>query len=623
EAAAGNRISAIVVEDDKVAVECIRYLKDNKFGSATFLPLNKIKGEDNIENKEILKKQGVHGLCSKLVDYDKKFEKVFSWVFGSTIVVEDIETARKIGIGKARMVTIDGDLAESSGAMHGGFKQKKEGTGFREAEATKDIDKLIEERETSLKTIKNLENKRAANEERINHLRNEKGNIEAEILTKEKILHLEVGDLGINKKLKEELNEQFKVAEKKLEEVVEKVTELTRETAQLKLKKQQFRDQMMQVRNPKVLAEMNAFEEKKNNISQQLMEIEVQTKATNDRIREIITPEAENIQKILKQQEKEYEYFKQEIKRLEDEIKNKEKDLKEKEKTEKELYAQFRDVFSKRNKLNDEINARELKIGEINDRGRKIEIETNTFSLERAKLAAELSGLEAEFEQYKGTRILENKSEQDVKSEIDKFEKMVAQIGNVNMKALEIYEQVENEYKLLLEKKAKLAKEKQDVINMMQEIEIKKKELFFKTFETVNETFKMFFNQLSTKGEAFLEIENQENPFEAGVEIKVRLSGQKFLDIRSLSGGEKTMTALAFIFAIQEHDPASFYILDEVDAALDKHNSEKLAKLVRKYCDRAQYIIISHNDSIISEADNLYGVAMNEHGITNVTTLKI
>ena len=105
--------------------------------------------------------------------------------------------------------------------------------------------------------------------------------------------------------------------------------------------------------------------------------------------------------------------------------------------------------------------------------------------------------------------------------------------------------------------------------------------------------------------------------------IKVRLTGKKFMDIRSLSGGEKTMTALAFLFAVQEHNPAPFYVLDEVDAALDKRNSESLARLVKDYGDRAQYLIISHNDGIISEADTLYGVSMNQHGISKVLSLKI
>jgi chromosome segregation protein len=182
---------------------------------------------------------------------------------------------------------------------------------------------------------------------------------------------------------------------------------------------------------------------------------------------------------------------------------------------------------------------------------------------------------------------------------------------------------VYKEYERLLEKKEILGKEKEDVLKLIEEIESSKKAIFMKTFAVVNDIFKDFFSRLTGKGQAYLELENQESPFEAGVEIKVKLSAKKFMDIKSLSGGEKTLTALAFIFAIQEHDPASFYIMDEVDAALDKHNSEKLAQLIRSYCDRAQYIVISHNDAVISEASNLYGISMNEDGISNVTSLEL
>ena len=130
---------------------------------------------------------------------------------------------------------------------------------------------------------------------------------------------------------------------------------------------------------------------------------------------------------------------------------------------------------------------------------------------------------------------------------------------------------------------------------------------------------------LSTKGgDAELVMENLENPFEAGVRINVKIGTSKFLDIRSLSGGEKTMAALAFIFSIQEYEPASFYVLDEVDAALDKHNSDKLAKLIREYSNKAQYIMISHNDTVITESDTIYGVSMNPaDGTSRIVSLKI
>ena len=196
-------------------------------------------------------------------------------------------------------------------------------------------------------------------------------------------------------------------------------------------------------------------------------------------------------------------------------------------------------------------------------------------------------------------------------------------MGAVNMKALEIYDRVEHEHKALQEKKEELRKEREDVLVMINEIDSKKKELFMGTFEVLNANFQKIFSTLSTKGEAYLDLEDPNDPFAAGLDIKVRLTGKRFLDIRSLSGGEKTLTALAFLFAVQEHEPASFYILDEVDAALDKRNSEKLAALIRSYTHKAQYIVVSHNDGVISEADILYGISMNEHGMSKVTTLKI
>ena len=253
---------------------------------------------------------------------------------------------------------------------------------------------------------------------------------------------------------------------------------------------------------------------------------------------------------------------------------------------------------------------------------RKLEQKMNLISIDNARVRAELAALEEEFRQYESVEIL-NKEEEELRKEINQFERMVQDIGNVNLRALEIYEAVEREYNILMEKKEKLSSEKQDVLVMINEIESKKTELFLKTLEVVTKDFKEIFSALSTKGAVELELENQEKPFEGGLMIKVRLTGSKFLDIKSLSGGEKTMTALAFIFAIQEHDPASFYVFDEVDAALDKKNSEQLSKLIAKYADKAQYVVVSHNDGIISNADNLYGVSMDEHGMSKVVSLKI
>jgi len=311
------------------------------------------------------------------------------------------------------------------------------------------------------------------------------------------------------------------------------------------------------------------------------------------------------------------------LKNLTDIVKEKNYKLKKKEEAAQDFNAKYKGLFRKQSDIDQEI---QKNLGTMNNRqddSRKVEVRVNTLSLKLAELQSILSGLNLDFQQYEGIKLDLSKNEDQFKYEIRKFENMREQIGSVNMRALEIYEEVEKQYNTLVEKKDMLGKEKEDVLKMMNEIESKKKDLFMKIFDVVNETFKKFFSMLTTKGDANLIIENEENPFEAGVRINVKITGSKFLDIRSLSGGEKTLTALAFIFAIQEHEPASFYVLDEVDAALDKHNSEKFARLIRQYSDKAQYLIMSHNDAVISEADSLYGVSMNEHGISQVVSLRV
>ena len=143
-----------------------------------------------------------------------------------------------------------------------------------------------------------------------------------------------------------------------------------------------------------------------------------------------------------------------------------------------------------------------------------------------------------------------------------------------------------------------------------------------RTFRDLNELFSRNFMQLSSKGHAFLELENKEDPFAAGINIIIKVGQGKYFDINSLSGGEQTLVALSLIFAIQEYKPYSFYIFDEIDAALDKRNSERLASLIKKHMSTGQYIVVTHNDALISESSNLYGVSMQE-GVSKVLSLEV
>ncbi len=624
EIAAAQKIHSIVVDDDKTAANAIKFLKQGRFGFATFLPLNKIKpAPQKDELKKLSKEKGVYGFAIDLLDFDVKFKNIFSHVFGNTLVVEDIETARRIGIGAARMVTLDGDICEHTGAMTGGFRQKKTGS-FKE----KEIEGKLEDARNNIKEFESalgeLEDSRKENEEKITRLRELKANVEGEIIKQEKSLHLDVGDLEATRNYKEELSKTITQISKDLEKLEEDITIQTKSLTDLKIEKQTIRNKITELRNPRVLAELNAFEEKRKQLDQEKTRIDADQKNIDVQLTDILGRDSENMQKLLKDMEKEDGAFVKEIEDLDKFAVSQQEELDKKEKEQAQFFSQFKGLFEKRNKLSDEVNGKETKILGVEENSRKEELSLNTLSIEEARVKAEVAGITAEFEQYSGVELNMEKPEEQLKKEINDFERMMVNIGNVNMRALEIYETVEKEYGGLLDKKNVLLREKDDVVRLMNEIESSKKDLFMRSLDAVDGQFRRIFGQLTTKGEAYLELENKQEPFAEGLRINVKITGNKFLDIRSLSGGEKTMTALAFLFAIQEHEPATFYILDEVDAALDKHNSEKLAKLIRSYCTKAQYVVISHNDAIISEADILYGVSMNqEAGLSNVVSLRM
>jgi len=625
EIAAGPKLRSIVVGDDKTAENCISFLKEKKLGIATFLPLNKIKPSSLDSNaKAAASAQGVHGFASDLVTYEPKFKNVFSYVFGNTLVVDNIAVARRVGIGTVRMTSLEGDLVETSGAMQGGYRERnKGGLGFQEKEVVENIKQTEAAFADTQRLVSVLQEKRNEIEKNITRLREFKANLEGDIITKEKSLHLDSEDLDVSKKVKQELASQAKAFDTQLEELQRLISACNKDFANAKIKKQQLRDAITQLRNPLLIAELNTFEQKKTEFKQKIMELEGSVRNIAMQVTNILAPEKENIQKILKQHEKEQTEFTKEISDLQDTIKKQDTDLKEKERIQKEFYGAFKDLFKHRDVLNEELQKIENTIIVAEEQVRSVEQKKNAISIEHARVGAETAVMEEEFKQYATLELYTDKTEEALKKEIWEFERMVERLGNVNLKALEIYAKVESEYTSLVDKKNSLAKEKDEIFVMMNEIETKKKEMFLNTFTVVNQHFQNMFMAISTKGQAFLEIEDEGNIFNAGVSIKVRITGKKFMDIRSLSGGEKTMTALAFIFAIQEHDPASFYIFDEVDAALDKMNSDKLAKLIRSYSDRAQYIIISHNDGIISEADTLYGVSMTQDNMSKVVSLKV
>ena len=611
EVTAGPRINSIIVDDDQVASDCIKYLKENKLGIATFLPLNKIKPRTIIYSK----KEGIEDLAVNLIEFNQKYKNAFQYLFGSTLIVKDIQSARKLGIGSQRMVTIDGDLLDQSGAMIGGYRERRL-QHFME----KDTEKDIQSKETEINKLKSLivhlEERRSKTENELLSLKETRANTEFEVIKLEKTIGIKIDTTELLENQKS-LNSELKNIN--LKEIESQILNKQKEINKIKENKLKLKEKL---KDPSVSREFEDLENKKTKIKEKTIELRGEINNIDAQIKTIYIPENEKINKIIKQQDIDNEKFFNEFNSLIEMIKSRTEELKQKEKKEKDSYTNFKNLAVKRNKLNENIQKIETDIIRNEEKGRAAEQRNNSISIDRAKIVAEIEAANKEFEQYKDGIIKRNINPDELKDKIRGLEKDLASIGNVNLRALEVYENIETEYKQLVEKRDKLLSEKQDVILMMQEIESKKKDIFMKCYKEIDRNFQSIFSQLTTKAEATLSLENPEAPLEGGMDILVKLPGNKILDLKSLSGGEKTMTALAFIFAVQEHQPSSFYLLDEVDAALDKRNSEMLARLIEKYSEKAQYIVISHNDAIITGAENIYGVSMQE-GISKVVSLKV
>lgn len=614
--AAGPRIRSIVVDNDATAAKCISYLKENKFGVVTFLPLNKLRSKPlPNEIHPILSMPNVSGLAINLVEYEKKFKDVFNYVFGSTVVVNDLSIARKIGIGRARMVTLDGDLVETSGAMVGGFRRNT--SGFKEKDFDEDIKGMGDELAKNRKLIDLLENKEEELNDRIREFRNKKALLEAEILKYEKAYG--ISDIEALKEKQSSFFEQEKNIGKEIKAYDADLNSANSEINKLKAVKNNIKEKAT---DTGLIDNLNKLEEDRNSIKDKMLSSRAELSNLDVQINTIFTQEKDKILAIISGLEKEKIGFKNELDQLNSVLKEQKNELKDRESSEKKFYSDYTGLFAKRNKIDEEIKKKDLSIVKNEERIKSVQQRINNIEIDRAKAVAELAGLNKEFEPFKDEKIRRGMALQELKNEIERFESMLKNLGSVNMRALEIYNEAELEYNKIVEKTEKLKFEKEDVLKLMAEVEGKKKDLFMKTYKVIANNFRTIFNSLSTKGDAYVEIENEDDLFNSGVDIKVKIASNKFLDLKSLSGGEKSMAALAFIFAIQEYQPASFYLLDEVDAALDKTNSDLLSKLIKKYSESAQYIVISHNDQVITEADTIYGVSMQE-AISKVISLKI
>ncbi|MBI4116554.1 AAA family ATPase, partial [Candidatus Pacearchaeota archaeon] len=378
----------------------------------------------------------------------------------------------------------------------------------------------------------------------------------------------------------------------------------------------------------KNLLRIEKISDENSNIEEKYETAKIEVQEISLRSRENLTSEVsfkerefERFKISLKQLLREKEDFNAELSLNKNVLKEKEKILGQKKKQEEELSKKFRELILERDELQKKIRESETGVFEKQKILYGMEQEINNFNIEKARMKAEIENLETDILEFQNVEIIRANRDSLV-NRLGQTKEMLSKIGSVNLLSLEVYDNVKKEYDSVKEKADIVEKEKESIMKTINEIDKKKKKTFMKTLDELNGIFSRNFSDLSQKGVVSLELEDKKEPFNGGVEIIVKTGHGKYFDVGSLSGGEQTLVALSLIFAIQELKPYHFYILDEVDAALDKRNSERLSELLKKHMKKGQYLIITHNDDVILNASNLYGVSMHE-GISKIISLKI
>lgn len=626
EIAVGGRMSHIVVDDEHTASTCIELLKSANTGRATFVPLNKIVKCPKSLN--LPKEKGVIDFAINLIDFDDEYLNAFYYAVGETLVVEDRSVANKL-IGKYRMVTLSGDLFEKSGSITGGAIKK---TGLR---FSQNSDSELETYSSRLKKMENKYNsllsKRNSLEEKMEDIRG-KYSLSTTEFSKAKIelTNLETSFSETQKNIDEKL-EFIKITEPeisklekaldKMEEehivISEKMTSLQTEISEVEKLMNDTDLKELKEKTSGVEAEIKRYEKNKSDAENEIEGCKQRIEFINTTIKTY----NETIERSLNSN-KELELDKV---KFEEEIKGLNVQLEDLEVKIKEITDKLGELLTQRDEINQDLinieTQKNLKQSDIERIGEQIE----SFKARRRELEPILEETKTTLEEA-GVNVDElepvEMSIDEITAKIQRLQKRMDDLGAVNMRALEEFDRVSVRQQELQGQIETLSTERSQILERMKGYEDLKKETFLKTYNSINENFKEVFHKLSD-GEGTLILENEEKPFEGGLDIEAQPRDKKKQRLMGMSGGEKALTALSFVFAIQRYMPAPFYAFDEVDASLDGINVEKLAHIVQSQAEKTQFIVVSHRKPMIESANRTIGVTQKEKGISKVTGVKL
>jgi chromosome segregation protein len=622
EIAAGARMQSVIVDNDEVAAKAIKLLQKENLGRATFLPLNKmISGKPRGKALMAIKDEKAHGFAIDLVDFKDMYRGAFWYVFGDTIVVDTLDDARRL-MGGVRLVDLKGSLIEASGAMVGGSRPKTH-LSFSNVDRGR-LEDITQQLKNAIASQDSLSAELTSLKKEIVELESNLSSIRT-IGDKE----IQVKDLDVRRKeftgklevLNKDLDAKIKEKEEldaKKNEVVNQIQECKQRLGELDAIKEAKGKLLMKGTKKELAQNARTLESEVSELHETVLTFNSEKDALEKKI-ELLQERKDEITKRLETQDKEIVNYKKSIEELKQNKEEYRNGLKALMKVEEQMTGKMKEYTVKRDSIYRETVTIENELDKVNTR-----IESYYDLISRAKyrmptLEAAISELDQELKLY-NVEITDTKlpNVESLKDSIKVTEESMRELEPVNMRALDEYEHQTERKNKLDEDVKHLKDQKKNLVKLVKGVTEKKTERFYEVYDQINRNFKDIYAQLSEGGEAELKIEDPENLFEGGLTIKARPRGKKILLLSALSGGEKSIASLAFIFAIQHYDPSPFYVLDEIDMFLDGVNAEVVSRMIKRNALDSQFIMVSLRKVALKEANHVYGVTMRDTGISEM-----
>lgn len=639
----GASVQNIITEDEESAKKAINFLKEEKLGRATFLPLTSVSGKKADVGEVLSNTKGIIGIASDLCKCESRYDGIKLYLLGRTLVADNLDSAvtisKKIS-GRLKVVTLDGQVVNAGGSLTGGFISSKTSLIGRagEIERLKENRKKIEEKIKELQ--KNLENTSEDIKNEKNLIINKEQNLEK--LKSQKILvSTDLSKINSEKTLYKTGIDELE-NEKRIQ--CEKKYKLIQEREKLNDELDKMDDKITEVK-----LKLSESEELNNKISKEneLMNIKIQEAelklVSMEKELEVLNVEISSLKGDEKEKEERLKNLDLEIKNLKtsseqsrmDIIKSDER-IKILEKEKENIYAEI--DKSKEERENSEKLSVELR-KEEKEKSRQNELLIKEISkLEESEKVVQkdydriVAGLWDEYEMTLGeaknamdnnVNINSLEDMNKVKKELGAIKLKLKGLGSVNLSAIEEYEEVSERYSKLNEQVADIELSKKGLVGIINGLNKDMKKMFLDKFNEINQNFVQIIRELFGGGSGKLILEDTENILSCGINISVRIPGKKEINLDALSGGEKALVAISLYFAIIKVNPPPFCVLDEIEAALDDVNVDRFAKYLRKVCEKTQFIVITHRRGTMEEADALYGVTMEDEGISKLLELKL